>query len=37
VVHRDIKAENILFSNGVLKLADFGFCAKTIDEKGSRV
>ncbi|CAD8193389.1 unnamed protein product [Paramecium pentaurelia] len=37
VVHRDVKAENILFSNGVLKLADFGFSTKTIDEKGSRI
>ena len=25
-MHRDIKPGNILFHNGVLKLADFGFC-----------
>lgn len=26
IVHRDIKPTNILFHNGKLKLADFGFC-----------
>ena len=26
VIHRDIKPENILFSNGKVKLGDFGFC-----------
>ena len=25
-MHRDIKPENILIHNGVLKIADFGFC-----------
>ena len=25
-MHRDIKPENILIHNGVLKVADFGFC-----------
>lgn len=25
-MHRDIKPDNILFNNGVLKLGDFGFC-----------
>ena len=36
VVHRDIKSENILFRNGVLKLADFGFSASSIDETGAK-
>jgi serine/threonine-protein kinase ULK/ATG1 len=26
IMHRDIKPENILLHNGVIKLADFGFC-----------
>ena len=26
IMHRDIKPENILIHNGVLKIADFGFC-----------
>ena len=26
IMHRDIKPENILIHNGVLKVADFGFC-----------
>jgi serine/threonine protein kinase len=26
ILHRDIKPSNILFNNGVIKLADFGFC-----------
>ena len=25
-MHRDIKPENILFSDDIVKLADFGFC-----------
>jgi len=25
-MHRDIKPENILIHNGILKIADFGFC-----------
>ena len=26
IMHRDIKPENILIHNGILKIADFGFC-----------
>ncbi|CAD8067901.1 unnamed protein product [Paramecium sonneborni] len=37
IVHRDIKSENILFSDGILKLADFGFSAKSVDETGAKV
>ncbi|CAD8142469.1 unnamed protein product [Paramecium pentaurelia] len=37
IVHRDIKSENILFTNGILKLADFGFSAKSVDETGAKV
>jgi len=37
VAHRDFKSENLLFSkSGTLKLGDFGFSAKLLDEKGSR-
>lgn len=25
IIHRDIKPENILLSNGIAKIADFGF------------
>ena len=31
VVHRDVKPENILFSNGVIKIADFGL-SRTFDK-----
>lgn len=26
ILHRDLKPSNILIHNGVLKIADFGFC-----------
>jgi serine/threonine-protein kinase ULK/ATG1 len=25
-MHRDLKPDNILLHNGIVKLADFGFC-----------
>ena len=28
IVHRDLKPDNILFSNGILKLCDFGLSEK---------
>jgi serine/threonine-protein kinase ULK/ATG1 len=33
ILHRDIKPTNILFHNGQLKLADFGFCKELEKEK----
>jgi|JI6StandDraft_1071083.scaffolds.fasta_scaffold66990_1 serine/threonine protein kinase len=37
IMHRDLKPDNILFHNGVLKLGDFGFCKnlKTADNMAS--
>ena len=33
IMHRDIKPSNILLNNGVIKLADFGFCKPLKDSK----
>ena len=33
IMHRDLKPANILMHNGVIKIADFGFC-KWLDESG---
>ena len=30
ILHRDLKPSNILFHNGVIKIADFGFCKELI-------
>jgi serine/threonine protein kinase len=32
-MHRDIKPENLLFSNGLIKLSDFGWSAHTPDDR----
>lgn len=32
ILHRDIKPTNILFNNGAIKLADFGFCKELLKE-----
>jgi serine/threonine protein kinase len=32
ILHRDLKPTNILFHNGVLKVADFGFCKELLKE-----
>lgn len=36
IMHRDVKPDNILFHNGVLKLGDFGFC-KILGDTVARV
>ena len=33
ILHRDLKPTNILFHNGVVKLADFGFAKKNVSKK----
>lgn len=35
IVHRDVKPENILLKNGVLKIADFGFAVQV--DKGNEM
>ncbi len=32
ILHRDLKPTNILFHNGVIKVADFGFCKELLKE-----
>ena len=32
ILHRDIKPTNILFHNGKLKIADFGFCKELLKD-----
>lgn len=32
ILHRDLKPTNILFHNGIIKLADFGFCKELLKE-----
>jgi serine/threonine protein kinase len=32
ILHRDLKPSNILFHDGVIKLADFGFCKELLDD-----
>lgn len=31
ILHRDLKPTNILFHNGVVKIADFGFCKEMMN------
>ena len=33
IMHRDIKPSNILLNNGIIKLADFGFCKPLKDSR----
>ena len=33
IMHRDIKPSNILLNNGIIKLADFGFCKPLKDAR----
>lgn len=32
ILHRDLKPTNILFHNGVIKVADFGFCKELLKD-----
>ena len=33
ILHRDLKPTNILFHNGVIKIADFGFCKEMLKDE----
>lgn len=33
ILHRDLKPTNILFHNGVVKIADFGFCKEMMSNE----
>ena len=33
ILHRDLKPTNILFHNGVVKVADFGFCKEMLKDE----
>lgn len=33
ILHRDLKPNNILFHNGVIKVADFGFCKEMLKDE----
>lgn len=36
IIHRDIKSANIFIKNGVLKIADFGFCEFVSEKYGQQ-
>lgn len=33
ILHRDLKPTNILFHNGIIKIADFGFCKEMMNNE----
>jgi serine/threonine protein kinase len=33
IIHRDLKLENILIKNGIIKICDFGFARKLTDSE----
>lgn len=33
ILHRDLKPTNILFHNGIIKIADFGFCKEMLNNE----